>query len=446
MNMPQSTIFALASAPGRSGIAVLRLSGPAATQAIGKLCRPKILPKPREAVLRKIHHVQTSVLIDCALVIFFPAPQSYTGEDVVEFHVHGGRAVINALTESLYQLNFQLAEPGAFTRRAFENGKMDLTEAEAVADLVNAECEAQRRQAMRQLEGDLGKLYETWRAHLTKALAHLEAEIDFSDEELPKDIARDRLADVRGLSLEIKHYLDDRHRGERLREGFTITILGPPNVGKSSLLNTLAKREAAIVSEVAGTTRDVIEVHLDLGGYPITLVDTAGLRESVDKIESEGVRRALARAGHADFKLLVFDGEHWPKLDEATRKLMDDNALVIVNKADLISESNGNSVRLGADLFIATKTGEGIEALLDRLVQEIDLRFANTGQPPLTRLRHRAALEECVGHLNRALVAAAPELCVEDIRLASRALGHITGHIDVEDLLDIIFRDFCIGK
>jgi tRNA modification GTPase len=438
------TIFALATAQGRAGISVFRISGSDARQAIEKLCRPGTVPLPREAVLRKIHDPKTNELIDHALVLWFPAPHSFTGEDVAEFHLHGGRAVAQAMAEALRNLpHYRLAEPGEFTRRAFEDGKLDLTEAEAIADLVNAETEAQRRQALRQMEGELGKLYEGWRARLAQCLAYLEASIDFADEDLPRDVAEKQTKNVRDLAAEITRHFDDKHRGERLREGFSIAILGPPNAGKSSLINALARREAAIVSATAGTTRDVIEVHLDLGGYPVMLADTAGLRESADAIESEGVRRALQRAERADLKLLVFDGAHWPQLDEATKNLIDDNAIIVVNKADIIPDAGKKP---GSHLFLSAKTGVGMQELLDRLLKEIDMRFSAAGPPPLTRARHREALEQCAGHLQRALSAQANELRAEDVRLAMRALGRITGRVDVEDLLDIIFRDFCIGK
>ena len=314
--------------------------------------------------------------------------------------------------------DFRLAEPGEFTRRAFENGKLDLTEAEGLADLVNAETAAQHRQALRQMDGELGRLYESWAARLTRALAHIEADIDFVDEELPEDLAAQRLDDVRALEGEIARHLDDHRRGERLREGFVIAILGPPNAGKSSLLNALARREAAIVSPTPGTTRDIVEVHVDLGGYPVTLADTAGLRETADAIESEGIRRALATAA-----------------------LGRDDALVVVNKLDLMGAAEA-----GDALMLSAVTGQGLAELHERLVQEIERRFGATSLPSLTRARHREALEACRGHLNRALAAPEVELCAEDLRLATRALGRITGRVDVEDLLDVIFRDFCLGK
>jgi tRNA modification GTPase len=446
---PADTIFAPATAAGRAGIAVFRVSGPAAREAILRLCRPNLMPAPRQASLRALHHPVSGAMIDRALVLWFPAPHSFTGEDTVEVHAHGGRAVTQAVAEALRALPaFRLAMPGEFTRRAFENGLMDLTEAEAVADLVHAETEAQRRQALRQMEGSLGRLYAGWRENLTRLLAYANASIDFADEDLPPDIADRQMESLRQLAADIERHLDDKRRGERLRDGFSIAILGPPNAGKSSLLNALARREAAIVASTAGTTRDVIEVHLDLGGYPVILADTAGLRESSDAVENEGVRRALARAEQADLKLLVFDGALWPERDEATRSLIDNSAIAVVNKADILrGQKAGIRDQKGKFLFLSAQTGEGLPELLDRLTREIETRFADTGGiASLTRSRHREALEECRDHIGRALAAPQAELRAEDMRLALRSLGRITGHVGVEDLLDVIFRDFCIGK
>ena len=397
--------------------------------------------------VRRLYHPSTGECIDRAMMIGFDAPHSFTGEDVVELHVHGGRAILNLLIDVLRsQPDFRAAEPGEFTRRAFENGKLDLTEAEAIADLVNAETEAQRRQAIRQMDGALGKTYEEWRGRLMRALAYMEASIDFADEDLPADVAGRLMNDVRLLEQDIAHHLDDKHRGERLRDGFSITILGQPNAGKSSLLNMLARREAAIVSSVAGTTRDIIDIHLDIGGYPVILSDTAGLRESTDTVENEGIRRARARGDQADLKMLVFDGQFWPQLDPQMSELMDGNVMVVVNKTDLLTGTPGLSGAFSDPVFVSALTGDGIQNLLDRLVDIIDLCFADTGQAPLTRARHRAALEDCLTHIRRALSALQPELRAEDLRLAMRSLGSITGRVNVDDLLDIIFRDFCIGK
>jgi tRNA modification GTPase len=437
--------------------------------------------------LRDIVDPANDELIDHALVLWFPAPHSFTGEDVVELHLHGGRAIIRATLEALTRLDgFALAQAGEFSRRAFDNGKMDLTEAEGIADLVDAETAAQRRQALRQMDGALGRLYHGWAESLTQSLAYIEAEIDFADEDIPADLTQGRLAAVRAVLAEMEGHLADNHRGERLREGFTVALLGAPNAGKSSLLNALAQREAAIVSPIAGTTRDVIEVDLDLGGCPVCVIDTAGLRESADEIESEGVRRALARAQQADLKLLLFDGSVAQPFDEATMALADKDALVVVNKADVrrIQDSgfgiqgrlpsfsspcppsplrhpreSGDPVFLNGEkenqktsiekkrpLLISAKTGEGMVLLLASLVQEIEGRFMASESPPLTRLRHREAVEACAALLRRALVARETELCAEDLRVAVRALGRITGRVDVEDLLDIIFSSFCVGK
>lgn len=437
------TIFALASAPGRAGVAIVRVSGPGAGAAVTDLCRPSFMPGERAVHVKRLVNPQTGETIDHAVVLWFPAPHSYTGEDVVEFHVHGGRAVLETVTEVLCQRpGFRVAEPGEFTRRAFENGRMDLTAAEAVADLVDAETTAQLRQAMRQLEGELGRLYNGWAERLKKNLAYLEADIDFTDDELPENLAGAQTETLRTLLNEIGQHLDDRHRGERLREGFAIAILGPPNAGKSSLLNALARREAAIVTPVPGTTRDVIEVYLNLGGYPVVLADTAGLRETADVIENEGVSRALARATCVDLKILLFDGAVWPERDAATQALCDDDSLVVVNKADLLA----GTPESGGVLFVSALTGEGLDKLSQQLIQAIEERFALTGQPSLTRARHRSALEACRHHLGRALIVEEAELRAEDVRLAMRALGRITGKVDVEDLLDVIFQDFCIGK
>ena len=447
MTVP-ATIFAPATAAGRAGVAMFRISGARARDIFWLMLGNKEIPEPRTVLYRKVYHPHSGEEIDHSIVLWFPAPNSYTGEDIVEIHSHGGRAVTSAIISALQTLDgFRLAEPGEFTRRAFENGKFDLTEAEAVGDLIHAETEAQRRQAMRQLDGALSRLYEGWRKRLTRSLAYMEASIDFADEELPADLAEKQSAELRTLAQEMDVHLDDRHRGERLRDGFSIAILGAPNAGKSSLLNALARRDAAIVSSTAGTTRDVIEVHLDLGGYPVILADTAGLRESVDAIENEGIRRALERANHADIKLLVFDGEAWPKRDATTMALADNNTIFVINKSDVLKSGVlGQAPDADDVLFVSAKTGEGIPELLRHLVAEIEQRFGGDAGVPLTQARHRAALVECRDHLNRAMGAEASELRAEDVRLAMRSLGRITGRVDVEDLLDVIFRDFCIGK
>jgi tRNA modification GTPase len=438
------TIFALASGGGRAAVSLVRVSGPGAGSVLEALAG-RTLPSPRAAVLRALRDPESGELLDRALCLWFPGPASFTGEDVVELHLHGGRAVLQGIVSALSALGCRPAEPGEFSRRAFDHGKLDLTEAEAIADLVDAETAMQRRQALRQMDGALGRLYEDWRARLLRLLAHLEADLDFPDEDLPEGLTSALAPDLEALTREMSRHLQDGAAGQRLREGLSIALLGAPNAGKSSLLNALAGRDVAIVSARAGTTRDVIDVHLDLGGYPVTVADTAGLREAADEIESEGVRRALDRARHADLKLLVLDGAAWPAVDPATAALADATSLVILSKGDL--GVRGPSVLFGRPCqIVSADTGAGLAELLGLLQREISARYALPETPVLTRTRHRLALQECLEALDRALRAPLPELAAEDVRLAARALGRITGRVDVEDVLDVIFRDFCIGK
>lgn len=437
------TIFALSTARGRGAIAVVRVSGPRAREALAALA-PRCAPQPRVAKLAKLSDPATGEGIDDALALWFPAPKSETGEDVVELQVHGGRAVIAGVLEALAGVTgLRPAEPGEFTKRAFLNGKIDLTAAEGLLDLIEAETAAQLRQALRQMEGGLATLYENWRARLVRALAHLEAEIDFADEDLPRSIGNTALAELAQLRREIVEHLDDRRRGEVLREGLSVAILGAPNVGKSSLLNALTRRETAIVSSIAGTTRDIVEARLDLGGYPILLADTAGLREVAeggDPIEREGVRRALARAEQADLRLLVFPAGY--NVDAPVAALAGPDAILIANKLDLAPDALLPQGALG----VSAATGFGLDILRQRLYAEADARMNAEGSPAITRARHRAALTECVADLARADAAPSADLRAEDVRLAARALGRITGRVGVEDLLDVIFREFCIGK
>lgn len=449
---PRNTIFALSSAPGRAGVAVFRVSGPEAIPALQQIaaqnCSPRVLTHTA------LNDPSTRETIDEAMAVSMPAPASFTGEDVVEFHVHGSRAVIGALTAALSAMpGLRLAEPGEFSRRALQNGKFDLTAAEGLADLINADTEAQRRQALRQLQGELGKLVEAWRDQLVRALAHLEASIDFIEEDLPATLDEAVRRELAALQASIAEHLADSHRGERLRDGLQVAIIGPPNAGKSSLINMLAKRDAAIVASTAGTTRDIIDVHLDLDGYPLTIADTAGLRESDDPIESEGVRRASERARDSDLRLAVLDQADWPNIDPQTEALIDADTMIVVNKIDLGQpaaplEKDGRPV-----LGVSVKTGAGIEKLMDQFSREVAQRCQLSAAPAITRARHRQALEDCCNALSRALGPAQtpnshkdPELAAEDLRLAVRALGRITGRVDVEDILDVIFQDFCIGK
>ncbi len=380
-------------------------------------------------------------LIDRGLAIFFQGPASFTGGDIAEFHVHGGRAIVGAMLDALAALGLRPAEPGEFTRRAVEHGKIDLTQAEAIADLVDAETEAQRLQALRQYDGALAELYEGWRADLIRAGAWAEAAIDFSDEELPADTLSRTRAAIAGILQDIRGHLDDARRGEVLREGLNLAVIGPPNAGKSSLVNALARRDVAIVAEAAGTTRDVIEVRMDLGGYPVILADTAGLRDTAETIEAEGVRRARARAEAADLVLLLLDGsaaDPFAGLPEGTC-----GDLVVFNKSDLPWPTKRDG------LSISLKNGEGMDAMIEALTAKVRERLERPAEAPvLTRARHRHALEVAALSLERALASPGdqPELLAEDLRLALHSIGRITGRVDIEDLLDVVFRDFCIGK
>lgn len=448
--MTAETIFAPATAPGRAGIAVFRLSGPGAGAALEKLTGTAP-PPARRAARRVFRDPVGGEVLDDGIALWFPAPASFTGEDVAEIQTHGGRAVAEAIGLALGRVaGVRLAEPGEFSKRAFLNGKLDLTEAEGLADLIAAETEAQRRQARRQLDGALGRLYGAWSAALTRLLAHLEAAIDFSEEDLPQEVIPQVLHGIDDLLADIRNHLEDKGRGEVLRQGIHVVILGQPNAGKSTLLNALVKREAAIVSDRAGTTRDVIETHLDLGGYPVVLADTAGLSAADDPVEAEGVRRAKGRAADADLKLLVLDGT-CETVPAAVAELADGDSLAVLSKADLLADPDSVAARRAAMLgrpvwAVSAASGFGLAALVTALTEAVGARFAETGAPVLTRARHRLALEGCAEALERARQAPLPELLAEDVRGALAVLGRITGRVDVEDLLDVVFRDFCIGK
>ncbi len=453
--MTAETIYALSSAPGRAGVAVIRISGSSAGRAL-EILSGKSPPPPRQTAVRLLSNPQDGETLDSAMVVYFKSPGSFTGEDVAELHCHGSPAVVDAMLSALSHIKgCRPALPGEFTRRAFENGKMDLTEAEAVADLIDAETQAQRQQALAQMGGALSSLYNGWADVLKKSLAYTEAVIDFPDEDVPDDQIAAIIPQVEKILHAIDEHLNDNHRGERLRGGIHVAVIGPPNAGKSSLVNAIARRDVAIVSDLAGTTRDVIEVHLDLGGYPVILADTAGLRpDQVEdgahgKIESEGIRRALDRAQNADVRLLVFDGTD-SELDSHTAALINSNSIAVINKCDLFHVKHANAASINA-IPLSVKNGEGVDKLLASLENKISaLMKSSRDAPSLTRARHRFALEECRDCLNDALTRIAakglPELVAEDLRMAVRALGRITGRVDVEDLLDVIFRDFCIGK
>ena len=453
MTTERDTIFALSSGRPPAAIAVVRTSGPRARVALEQLIGR--VPQPRHASLARVRDPKTGAIIDEALALWFPAPNSETGEDMAELQVHGGRAVIAAVLAALAKVaGLRHAEAGEFTRRAFENGRMDLTAVEGLADLVAAETEAQRRQAYQHLKGLLGDRAETWRQRLIEALALVEAGIDFSDEDdVPKDMMARSLELIRPLAEEISKA--GTGQGERLREGLRVAIAGPPNAGKSTLFNRLARREAAIVSPFPGTTRDVLELHLDLGGYPVTVLDTAGIRETNDPVEREGVRRASEQAAGANLVLWVVDAAasecqtlRLPAINVASESA----AWLVVNKMDLVAEEP-RRIESRFDTkevvnFVSSKTGAGVDELVNAVARFAERFF--TPEPALvTRERQRAHLKETVLALQGAQRAAQDgreEIMAEHLRLATRALGKLLGRVDVEDVLDVIFRDFCIGK
>lgn len=463
---PTDTVIALASGAGRAGVAVIRMSGPGSAALIRSLTRlpapsgPDVsretltvpaFPKPRRAVVRQLHD-EAGGFLDEALVLWMPAPHSYTGEDVAELHVHGGPAVVEAVIGAALRTRLcRIAEPGEFTRRAYDAGRLDLTQAEAISDLIDAETEGQRRQAGRLYQGEAARVFEGWRGLLVSAMAALEASIDFPDEaDIPGEIDLAALEPIEALAVDLESALGDAGRLASVREGFRIAILGPPNAGKSSLMNRLARREAAIVSPIAGTTRDVVEVRLVLSGYPVWVADTAGLREASDAIEAEGVRRALARAEEADLRIWVTDASGAGSVSRETSSSFREGDLRVLNKADLL---NGDSPSLAGaeDVFVVSaRTGAGLDALERRLAQIVRDQLEADEAPLITRARHRELVEEALAAVERALEGArigiGAELVSEDLRLAVRALGRITGSIDAEDLLDRIFSQFCVGK
>ena len=427
------TIFAAASGGGRAAVAVLRVSGPHSGTILDRLAGRR--PAARVASLRTLRGEDGAVL-DRALVLWLPGPASYTGEDSAELHLHGGRAVMDGVAEALAAHGARPAEAGEFTRRAFLNGKMDLLAAEAVADLVDAETAAQRAQALRQMDGALGEVYRGWSQRLTRLLAWQEALIDFPDEDLPPEVEAAGAAELAALRAGIAAHLDDGRRGERLRDGLVFAISGPPNVGKSTLINALAERDVAIVSPRPGTTRDVLEVRVVFGGVPVTLLDTAGLRDSPDPIEAEGVRRARARAAAADLVIDVFDAQSSSGAVMACAAAR----IPVLNKADLGGAASGEGLRVSA------LTGSGLPALRERLASEARRLTDLQGPPALTRPRHRAALMAALSSLNQAEIAPLPELRGEDLRAALYELGRITGQVGAERVLDAVFSQFCIGK
>jgi len=442
------TIYALSSGPGISGVAIIRVSGQETSKVI-KLLTKKNVPKPRVATLRKINNINTSELIDEGILLWFPGPESYTGEDMAEIQVHGSKAVIDAIHFSISTVeNCRLAEPGEFTKLAFQNGKINLLKAESIADLISAETEIQRKQAIKIMNGKSADQFNFLREKLLKILSHVEAKIDFPDEDLPNDILKEIKKSSDEVSINIEKILDDQKVGERIREGFKIAILGPTNAGKSSLLNHLSNRDVAIVSEIAGTTRDVIETHLNIDGYPVIVSDTAGIRESKNEIEKKGIKLSLNRAEEADLKLVVVDAK---KLDftDVLKGLLDQNAILVINKSDLLKGDIEPEIKKLNHVLVSIKENFNIDELISKIKDNLKNKFITSDDILITRERHRQHLEQCLEHLknfSKKNEAEDFDKAAEDLRLATRHLGMIVGKVDVEEILGSIFNDFCIGK
>jgi tRNA modification GTPase len=442
------TIYALSSGPGVSGIAVIRISGPETSKAI-ELLTGKNVPKPRVATLRKINKINTSELIDEGIILWFPGPESYTGEDMAEIQVHGSKAVVDALHSTISNIeNCRLAEPGEFTKLAFQNGKINLLKAESVADLISSETEIQRQQAIKIMNGKSADQFNLLREKLLKILSHVEAKIDFPDEDLPNDILKEIKKSSDDVLKNIEKILNDQKVGERIREGFKIAILGPTNAGKSSLLNHLSNRDVAIVSEFAGTTRDVIETHLNIDGYPVIVSDTAGIRESKNEIEKKGIKLSLNRAEEADLKLVVVDAKNLDFTD-VLKGLLDENAILVINKSDLLEGDIDPKIKKLDHVLISIKKNLNIDELISKIKNNLKNKFITSDDILITRERHRQHLEQCFDHLknfNKKNEVDDFDKAAEDLRLATRHLGMIVGKVDVEEVLGSIFNDFCIGK
>ena len=442
------TIYALSTGPGISGIAVIRISGENTKKVINALTG-KDIPQPRVATLRKINKINTSELIDEGIILWFPGPESYTGEDMAEIQVHGSKAVIDALHSSISNIeNCRLAEPGEFTKLAFQNGKINLLKAESIADLISSETEIQRQQAIKIMNGKSADQFNFLREKLLKILSHVEAKIDFPDEDLPNDILEEIKKSSDDVLKNIEKILNDQKVGERIREGFKIAILGPTNAGKSSLLNHLSNRDVAIVSEIAGTTRDVIETHLNIDGYPVIVSDTAGIRDSKNEIEKKGIKLSLNRAEEADLKLVVVDAKNLDFTD-VLKGLLDQNAILVINKSDLLKEDIDPEIKKLNHVLISIKENLNIDELILKIKNNLKNKFITSDDILITRERHRQHLEQCLEHLknfNKKNEVEDFDKAAEDLRLATRHLGMIVGKVDVEEILGSIFNDFCIGK
>ena len=442
------TIYALSTGPGVSGLAVIRISGKDAKIAVNKITGRK-LPKPRTAVIRKFNNINDNHLIDEGILLWFPGPASYTGEDMAEFHVHGSRAVINEIQNSLSKIpNLRLAEAGEFTKLAFQNGKINLLKAESIADLISSETEIQRRQAIKVMSGKSSNKFNSLRDRLLKILSKVEAKIDFPEDDLPEDILLNIHKEAKSIREEIKKILNDQKVGERIREGFKISIVGPTNAGKSSLLNYLSKKDVAIVSEIAGTTRDIIEAHLNLDGYPVVISDSAGIRSSKDEIEKKGIKLALKNAENADLNLIVIE----PKSTDFTNFLNDKiskKAILVINKMDLGIDEISNEIKNYDPIYISVKEETNLDKLIDLIKQNLKIKFISSEDIYITRERHRINLEKCFKSLKNFEEKKSLEdfdKAAEDLRLATRYLGIIVGKVDIEEILGSIFDDFCIGK
>ena len=442
------TIYALSTGFGVSGVAIVRISGPEASNVI-KCLTGKGIPKPRMATLRKINNINTSELIDEGIIIWFPGPESYTGEDMAEIHIHGGRAVILAVQNEISSFkNCRLAEPGEFTKLAFQNGKINLLKAESIADLISAETEIQRLQAVKIMRGKSSAKFNELREKLLKLLSFVEAKIDFPEEDLPEENLKQIKKDSSDVLNEINKILNDQKVGEIIREGFKIAIVGPTNAGKSSLLNNLSNREVAIVSEIAGTTRDVIETHLNIDGYPVIVSDTAGIRDSQDDIEKKGIKLSLKKAENADLKLVVVDAKNID-LSGFLNDLLKKDAILVVNKSDLLKEKLDPKILKLNHVLISLKNNLNIDVLISKIKNNLKNKFIIEEDILITRERHRQHLVQCGDHLKSFLDKNDKkdfDKGAEDLRLATKHLGMIVGKVDVEEILGSIFNDFCIGK
>ena len=442
------TIYALSSGPGTSGVAIIRISGPE-TSVVIKSLTGKEMPKPRMATLRKINNINSSELIDEGIILWFPGPESYTGEDMAEIHVHGGKAIILAIQREISNLkNCRLAEPGEFTKIAFQNGKINLLKAESIADLISAETEIQRLQAVKIMQGKSSEKFNQLREKLLKILSFVEAKIDFPEEDLPEENLKKIKKDSSDVLKEINKILSDQKVGEIIREGFKIAILGPTNAGKSSLLNNLSNREIAIVSEIAGTTRDVIEAHLNIDGYPVIISDTAGIRDSKNEIEKKGIKLSLKKAENADLKLVVVDAKNID-LSGFFNDLLKNDAILVVNKSDLLKGKLDPEVAKHNHVLISLKDNLNLDKLILKIKKILKTKFISEEDILITRERHRQHLLQCADYLKNFQDKNEQkdfDKAAEDLRLATRHLGMIVGKVDVEEILGSIFNDFCIGK